>query len=706
MGTSNLDALTLSGALSVTGAVTITGAWTVTGSLGVGTSATFNDDSGDYDFRVESNGLAYALYVDGAKDSIVIGDNTDVSDVDVRLRVGNVAKTLATGQSAAILHVAPTGATTEFTSGTHGYITTAYFKEPNITHAASGTITVASTVYIADAPTEGDTTNAALYVASGAVQLEGGAFLFNEAGADLDFRVESNGLAYALYVDGGNDCVVIGDNTDVSDVDIRLRVGNVAKTLATGQSATILHVAPTASTTEFTSGTHGYISSAYFAEPNITNAVCGTITTAATVYIADAPTEGDTNNAALFVAAGNTILAGSLYFYDTGGEYIASNGSTLTITGPTIAMVGAVTGDTTLTVTSTDATAAGVNAIYGYNDAGALWSSGNQVGVRGKVAITGSNNFVSATGVWAGLDFTTVTGSGSGLTCALNAEASSNNATTPNSVVYIQSLPGASSNFSNMPYLVFSETRGGATGTGSRYLFEVGHAAANTIPTIGTGELFYQNTLQIAVNQTAGNRTSWYIPLSSVEATFTTAFPIATTSTITSTCVSDGLSITAGTLANNGRVAKFSSTSATPAMDDGYGAVEIDATISGTATGWFSPLSSWINITGSGVAGAGGKMCAQSNGIYADAGANNGSELIFGMRMQAILTDTNFTYLCPFDLNTGTTTVTALFRVGMPGTECAYEANANEGSTKLGAIPLLVDNNGVKYYVRLYDAVN
>lgn len=206
-----------------------------------------------------------------------------------------------------------------------------------------------------------------------------------------------------------------------------------------------------------------------------------------------------------------------------------SGAGTLTITEPLIEFVGAVTGDTTLTVTSTDATAAGVNAILGENAAGAVWTSGNQVGVRGRTTITGSNNFVSATGVWAGLVFTGATGSGSGLTCALNAEASSNNSTAPNSVVYIQSLPGASADFSNTPYLVFSETRGGTTPTGSRYLFEVGHQHANTVPTIGTGELYFGDTLQIAVNLTPGNRTNRFIPLSSLEASYTTAYPIVST---------------------------------------------------------------------------------------------------------------------------------------------------------------------------------
>ena len=44
---------------------------------------------------------------------------------------------------------------------------------------------------------------------TGALTQDGGA-VFNEASADVDFRVESNGNANMLFVDGGNDCVQVG----------------------------------------------------------------------------------------------------------------------------------------------------------------------------------------------------------------------------------------------------------------------------------------------------------------------------------------------------------------------------------------------------------------------------------------------------------------------------------------------------------------
>lgn len=168
------------------------------------------------------------------------------------------------------------------------------------------------------------------------------------------------------------------------------------------------------------------------------------------------------------------------------------------------------------------------NAVYGYITASSAWAtSGNLVGLRGKVVISAAGNTGDATGVWAGLSITSASVQRFGLQVGLNVEAHSTTICVPNAVVYIQSLPaGASTDFSDVPYLVFSETR---TGTGSNILFEVGHSWAQTIPEIGEDELFYNDTLQIAVNEQAGTRTPFFIPLSTDSGTFTFEYPIIPT---------------------------------------------------------------------------------------------------------------------------------------------------------------------------------
>ena len=56
--------------------------------------------------------------------------------------------------------------------------------------------------------------------ASGAVSLDGGAFTFNDASADLDFRCETNGNANTFFLDGGNDRVGIKTASPSYDLDI------------------------------------------------------------------------------------------------------------------------------------------------------------------------------------------------------------------------------------------------------------------------------------------------------------------------------------------------------------------------------------------------------------------------------------------------------------------------------------------------------
>ena len=63
------------------------------------------------------------------------------------------------------------------------------------------------------------TANGTLDVA-GAVNFNGGAFTFNEASADLDFRIESNGAANMFFVDGGNDRIGINQASPSVTLDI------------------------------------------------------------------------------------------------------------------------------------------------------------------------------------------------------------------------------------------------------------------------------------------------------------------------------------------------------------------------------------------------------------------------------------------------------------------------------------------------------
>lgn len=135
-----------------------------------GSTVVFNDAQVDVDFRVESNGQANALRLDanafgghGAWGFFTTALSTSV----VAIRRGAI--TAGADESNYLLNLSPGGAVT-IPSGTAGDVATLVLSEPNIT--ATGTVTTASTLRIANAPTEG-TKNYALFVDGGAVRFDG-----------------------------------------------------------------------------------------------------------------------------------------------------------------------------------------------------------------------------------------------------------------------------------------------------------------------------------------------------------------------------------------------------------------------------------------------------------------------------------------------------------------------------------------------------
>jgi len=86
------------------------------------------------------------------------------------------------------------------------------------TLGVSGVLTGSSLDISGDIDIDG-TTNLDVVDIDGALTQDGGA-VFNEASADVDFRVESNGNTHMLFVDGGNDLVGIGTSTPKNTLDL------------------------------------------------------------------------------------------------------------------------------------------------------------------------------------------------------------------------------------------------------------------------------------------------------------------------------------------------------------------------------------------------------------------------------------------------------------------------------------------------------
>jgi hypothetical protein len=141
-------------------------------------------------------------------------------------------------------------------------------------------------------------------------------------------------------------------------------------------------------------------------------------------------------------------------------------------------------------------------------------------------------------------------------------------------------------------------------------------------------------------------------------------------------------------------------------LGDGYGTNEFDLTITGTGAGHIAATSSWVNVP-SGTHGAGGTFIVPLTvGVYeADAATITDSTIIFGMRMQAIITDTDAARLCPLDINVSGDTIDAIWNAPTK-THLGYAEDATTDSTKCGDIPFMIDSNGAVFYIRIYDSAS
>lgn len=151
-------------------------------------------------------------------------------------------------------------------------------------------------------------------------------------------------------------------------------------------------------------------------------------------------------------------------------------------------------------------------------------------------------------------------------------------------------------------------------------------------------------------------------------------------------------------VAATGRILKLSATLAAAALTDGYGAFEVDVTLSGSPTNHSAAASAWINITG-GTVPAGTYICARNDGIYeATAATITSAKLIFGARMHKLFDDTDALSF-PFSLNTNNTAITALF-------DCQNRSDFGlvgaAGTAENQLLPILRDAAGNVRYVMLY----
>jgi hypothetical protein len=201
-----------------------------------------NQASADIDFRVESNGNTHMLFVDGGNDRVGIGMTpaTDFHIKGVTTIDGDGSSrteiTSSTASSIVSLNVGGFDGTPSVARDLRFFTNAASnAKTEHMRISSSGNVLVAkqNTTFSDNGIELRGSNGGARFIRSNAEPIlmnrtgSGGAILgmyqdgtikgeigvestgitFNESGADLDFRVESNGNSHALFVDAGNDRV-------------------------------------------------------------------------------------------------------------------------------------------------------------------------------------------------------------------------------------------------------------------------------------------------------------------------------------------------------------------------------------------------------------------------------------------------------------------------------------------------------------------
>ena len=189
-GTTAFDVLADAGNIKAGG--TLTAAGNV--SLDTGTF-TFNTSEGDYDARFAGDTETNLLFIDASEDRVGINTNAPGKDLDV------VGTFRASGN-------------TDIDGGTFTFNTTeadldarfAGSGETNLLYIDGG----ADRVGIKIAVPTSDLHVAGTMKVTSTVDLDGGAFTWNETGADLDLRLEGDDLENLFVLDGSEDMIGIG----------------------------------------------------------------------------------------------------------------------------------------------------------------------------------------------------------------------------------------------------------------------------------------------------------------------------------------------------------------------------------------------------------------------------------------------------------------------------------------------------------------
>jgi len=194
-----------------------------------GAETIFNEDSVDLDFRVESNGNANMLFVNGGSNLVGIGADPDLG-AGLHIKIADSGATATAHGDELVIEDGTSGANVGIS------ILCNANGEGRINFGDSDDNDIGMIVYEHD----GDRME---FVASNTeiLRLSSSEVCFNEGSGNIDFRVEGNGDTHLIFADGGVDRVYLGfytgaDITDATNILSTDRNEEVIKAFASNGS--------------------------------------------------------------------------------------------------------------------------------------------------------------------------------------------------------------------------------------------------------------------------------------------------------------------------------------------------------------------------------------------------------------------------------------------------------------------------------------
>ena len=148
---------------------------------------------------------------------------------------------------------------------------------------------------------------------------------------------------------------------------------------------------------------------------------------------------------------------------------------------------------------------------------------------------------------------------------------------------------------------------------------------------------------------------------------------------------------------------RIASTQATPAMQDGYGVIEKDLTITGTATGQVTGESSWLNFGTDAVIPSYAHV--HNDGIWDGTATLTGANIAWAKYQCILSSNPAKCSLWELNFSGANSEIDAIFSANDATLALGYQAGTPTKAA-VGSFPFHIDTNGAILYVYAYDAAD